>query len=129
MKLNEEKKLNIAVIGAGFWGRNLVRNFHQLGVLKTVCDSDGRIRKQVLKDYPGTVIASQEKEIFEDQAIDAVVIATPAITHHRLALASLNSGKHVFVEKPLALTYEEGRQLVDLARMKGKTLFVVHILH
>lgn len=129
MQLNEDKKLSVAVIGAGYWGKNLVRNFHQLGVLKTVCDADSKIRKQIAKDYPETLVVSKEKEIFDDKSIDAVVIAAPAITHYNLAMEALNSGKHVFVEKPLALTYEEGRKLVDVASKKGKTLFVGHILH
>jgi UDP-2-acetamido-3-amino-2,3-dideoxy-glucuronate N-acetyltransferase len=120
---------NIAVIGAGYWGKNLVRNFHQLGVLKMVCDADGKIRKQMTKEYPEARIVAKEKEIFDDPSIDAMVIAAPAVAHYNLAREALNAGKHVFVEKPLSLTYEDGRKLVDLAHEKGKTLFVGHILH
>jgi UDP-2-acetamido-3-amino-2,3-dideoxy-glucuronate N-acetyltransferase len=129
MQFNEEQKLSIAIIGAGYWGKNLVRNFHQLGVLKIVCDADSKIRKQMTKDYPDIRVIAKEKEIFDDKSIDAVVIATPAITHYNLAREALNAGKHVFVEKPLSLTYEDGRKLVDFAHKKGKTLFVGHILH
>ena len=121
--------MNIAVIGAGYWGKNLVRNFHQLGVLKMVCDADGKIRKQMTKEYPEARIVAKEKEIFDDPSIDAVVIAAPAVAHYNLAREALNSGKHVFVEKPLSLNYEDGGKLVDLAHEKGKTLFVGHILH
>jgi UDP-2-acetamido-3-amino-2,3-dideoxy-glucuronate N-acetyltransferase len=120
---------HVAVIGAGYWGKNLVRNFHQLGVLKTVCDADTKIRQQLAKDYPDTRIIDKEKEIFQDASIDAVVIAAPAVTHYNLAGAALNADKHVFVEKPLALTYDDGASLVNLARQKGKKLFVGHILH
>ena len=120
---------NVAVIGAGYWGKNLVRNFHQLGVLKTVCDADARNRQQLAKDYPDTPIIEREKEIFEDSSIDSVVIAAPAATHYNLTSAAINAGKHVFVEKPLALTYKDGRNLVDMAREKGTKLFVGHILH
>jgi UDP-2-acetamido-3-amino-2,3-dideoxy-glucuronate N-acetyltransferase len=120
---------HVAVIGAGYWGKNLVRNFHQLGILKTVCDADAKIRNQLAKDYPDARIIGKEKEIFKDASIDAVVIAAPAVTHYNLVTAALNAGKHVFVEKPLSLTYTEGRNLVDLAREKGKKLFVGHILH
>jgi len=120
---------HVAIIGAGYWGKNLVRNFHQLGDLKTVCDADTKIRQQLANDYPDVRIIGKEKEIFEDTSIDSVVIAAPAVTHYNLATAALNAGKHIFVEKPLALTYTEGRNLVDLAREKGKKLFVGHILH
>lgn len=129
MQISEETKLHIAVIGAGYWGKNLVRNFHQLGVLKTVCDADSMIRKKIAADYPDTSVVSIEREIFDDESIDAVVISAPAIAHYNLASEALNSDKHVFVEKPLALTYDDGRKLVDLARKKGKMLFVGHILH
>jgi len=122
-------QIAVAVIGAGYWGKNLVRNFHQLGVLKTVCDSDAKIRVQLAKDYPDAMITDKEKEIFADAAIDSVVIAAPAVTHYDLASAALNAGKHIFVEKPLALTYKDGSSLVDLAREKGKKLFVGHILN
>jgi len=119
----------IAVIGAGYWGKNLVRNFHQLGVLKMVCDADVKIRKQMTKEYPEVRIVTKEKDIFDDPSIDAVVIAAPAVAHYNLSREALNAGKHVFVEKPLSLNYEDGENLVNLAREKGKTLFVGHILH
>jgi len=129
MKLDQEKKLNIAIIGAGYWGINLVRNFHQLGVLKVVCDADIKVRKQIEKEYPGTSVVSNEKEIFDDPSIEAIVIAVPAIGHYKLAMEALNNGRHVFVEKPLALSYEDGCKLVDLAHKRRKVLFVGHILH
>ncbi len=127
--VGETVRPSVAVIGAGYWGKNLVRNFHQLGVLKTVCDADTNIRQQLNKDYPDIHVTNKEKEIFEDQTIDAVVIAAPAATHYTLAAAAFNAGKHVFVEKPLSLTYADGSKLVDLARHQGKKLFVGHILN
>ena len=120
---------HIAVIGAGYWGKNLVRNFHQLGALKAVCDADNKIQKQMAKKYPEVRIVGKEKEIFDDKSIDAVVIATPAATHYALAREALSAGKHVFVEKPLSLTYADGQRLVDFAHEKGTMLFVGHILH
>ena len=119
---------NIAIIGAGYWGKNLVRNFHQMGVLKTVCDADDKIRKQLKKHYPDVGIIGKEKEIFEDASIDGVVIAAPAVAHYNLAMAALNAGKHVFVEKPLSLNQNDGEKLVCLAAERKKTLFVGHIL-
>ena len=120
---------NVAIIGAGYWGKNLVRNFDQLNVLKVICDPSRQIRKQMAKDYPDIRVTDNEKEILEDAAIDAVVIAAPAAKHFEIASAALNADKHVFVEKPLSLTYNDGERLVALAREKGKKLFVGHILH
>jgi UDP-2-acetamido-3-amino-2,3-dideoxy-glucuronate N-acetyltransferase len=119
----------IAVIGAGDWGKNLVRNFHQLGTLKSISDTDRRIQKRLAQEYPGLHIVANAGSIFDDPSIDAVVIATPAATHYDLAGEALRSGKHVFVEKPLSLTYNDGKKLVDLARETGRTIFVGHILH
>jgi UDP-2-acetamido-3-amino-2,3-dideoxy-glucuronate N-acetyltransferase len=123
------KTKSIAILGAGYWGKNLVRNFHQLGVLKTIGDADSKIRKQMANDFPDVRIVAKEDDIFDDKSIDAVVIATPAVTHYDLAARTLTAGKHVFVEKPLSLIYEDGKKLVDLAHEKGKTIFVGHILH
>ncbi|MEI7635904.1 MAG: Gfo/Idh/MocA family oxidoreductase [Syntrophus sp. (in: bacteria)] len=125
----EEKKIKIAVIGAGYWGKNLVRNFHQLGVLKVICDADRKIQAQMRKDYPDVSCINQLDGALNDPSITAVVIATPAVTHFALAAQALEGGKHVFVEKPLAVTYDEGRQLVAKARNTRKILFVGHILH
>jgi UDP-2-acetamido-3-amino-2,3-dideoxy-glucuronate N-acetyltransferase len=120
--------IRVAVVGAGYWGKNLVRNFHQLGALAAVCDGSPAILEQVKKDYPGTSVTGDFKKILKDRTIQAVVLATPAATHSRLAGDALRAGKHVFVEKPLALTYGEGEKLVRLAGEAGKTLFVGHIL-
>lgn len=125
MKNNTE----VAVIGAGYWGKNLVRNFHQLGVLKVICDADRKIQSQMLKDYPDVSCVDEFDALLHDPSITAVVIATPAVTHFNLAGRALDAGKHVFVEKPLSVTYDEGRQLVEMAHSAGKILFVGHILH
>lgn len=119
---------NIAVIGAGYWGKNLVRNFHQLGVLKTICDHYSAIHQMMAKDYPDTLVTDDFNALLSDPAIQAVVIAAPAAQHYTLATQVLDAGKHCFVEKPLALTYEEGVALVRLAEAKKKILFVGHIL-
>jgi len=119
---------NIAVIGAGYWGKNLVRNFHQLGVLKSICDQSSAIHQQMAKDYPNTSVTDDFNLVLRDPSIQAVVIAAPAVQHHALATQALHAGKHVFVEKPLALTYAEGESLVQLADIKKRILFVGHIL-
>jgi UDP-2-acetamido-3-amino-2,3-dideoxy-glucuronate N-acetyltransferase len=121
-------KKNIAVIGAGYWGKNLVRNFHQLGVLKTVCDGAQPVREQMGETYAGITITDDVQEVFADTNIKGVVIAVPAALHYELVDKALRAGKHVFVEKPLSLTYGEGEKLVNLAAQQGKILFVGHIL-
>ncbi|MBE0557692.1 MAG: Gfo/Idh/MocA family oxidoreductase, partial [Proteobacteria bacterium] len=120
---------SIAVIGAGYWGKNLVRNFHQIGALNVICDGDREIQSQMHKDYPDVCCTDNFDALLSDPSLAAMVIATPAVTHFALAAKALEAGKHVFVEKPLAVTYDEGRQLVDIARSAGKILFVGHILH
>jgi len=120
---------HIAVIGAGYWGKNLVRNFHQLGVLKTVCDGAQPVRDDMAKAYPDVSVTAAPAAVLADPAITGVVIAAPAALHHELAAQALNAGKHVFVEKPLSLTRTDGEALVRLAAQKQKTLFVGHILH
>jgi UDP-2-acetamido-3-amino-2,3-dideoxy-glucuronate N-acetyltransferase len=119
----------IAIIGAGYWGKNLVRVFHQLGVLKTICDGTPVIREEMAKNYPAVSVTGDYNKILKDKNINGVVIATPAALHHELAEKALHAGKHVFVEKPLSLTYAEGEKLVKLAGQKKKILFVGHILN
>ena len=129
----EHRTLNIehsvAVIGAGYWGKNLVRNFHQLGVLKTICDGAHNIREDMAKTYPDVAVIDDINGVLQDTDIQAVVIAAPAALHYDIAEKALNAGKHVFVEKPLSLNQTDGEKLVRLAAQKQKTLFVGHILH
>lgn len=120
--------IRVAVVGAGYWGKNLVRNFHQLGALAAVCDGSAAVREQVKKDYPGIVATDDLKKLLKDGKIQAVVLATPAVTHFQLAEQALRAGKHVFVEKPLSLTHGDGEKLVRLAGEMERTLFVGHIL-
>ena len=120
---------NIAVIGAGYWGRNLVRNFHELGVLKTICDGAQTVRDEMARTYPEAAVTAAVTDVLADPAVTGVVIAAPAALHFELATAALQAGKHVFVEKPLALTRADGAALVHLAAQCRRTLFVGHILH
>jgi UDP-2-acetamido-3-amino-2,3-dideoxy-glucuronate N-acetyltransferase len=119
---------NIAVIGAGYWGKNIVRNYHELGVLKIICDSSDSTRRQMKKDYPDTIVTGDFDDVLKDNDIQGIVVAAPAELHYDLTKKALSSDKHVFVEKPLALTHKEGVELVKLADEKGKILFVGHIL-
>jgi UDP-2-acetamido-3-amino-2,3-dideoxy-glucuronate N-acetyltransferase len=119
---------NIAVIGCGYWGKNLVRVFNELGVLKYICDSNTeRLNSESLK-YPALNTAPSVDIVLQDRLVDSVVLATPAFTHYSLAKQCLLSGRHVFVEKPLALKVEEGAELVALAKEMDKILMVGHVL-
>jgi len=106
----------------------LVRVFHELGVLQTICDSDKKVLKERLKVYPEVETTTNFSEVLNDKAITAVVIAAPAATHYTLAKQALLSGKDLFVEKPLALNMKEGEELVTLAKKEKRILMVGHLL-
>lgn len=120
--------MNIAVLGCGYWGQNLVRNFFQLGVLRLVCDPAEAGRTRAAQLAPGVEICDRFDAVFQHREIDAVVLATPAETHHRLAIAAARAGKDVLVEKPLALTYQEGLEMKAEAEKAGRVLMVGHLL-
>jgi UDP-2-acetamido-3-amino-2,3-dideoxy-glucuronate N-acetyltransferase len=119
---------NIAVVGSGYWGKNLVRNFAELGALHTVCDTDPAVTGKVKEQYPDLNICSDYRRVLQDDAVKGVVIAAPAVLHHPMAKAALQAGKDVFVEKPLALRIEQGRELVELAEKHNRILMVGHLL-
>jgi predicted dehydrogenase len=119
---------NIAVLGCGYWGQNLVRNFFHLGVLRLVCDPAEAGRTRAGQIAPGVEVCATFDGVFERKDIDAVVLATPAETHHKLAIAALRCGKDVLVEKPLALTYREGIEMEREAVAAGRILMVGHLL-
>lgn len=119
--------MSIAVVGSGYWGKNHVRNFLQLGALGMVCDAteSGRATaKQIAPDVP---VVSDLNEVLASD-VKGVVIATPAATHFDVSKRALQAGKDVLVEKPLALTFEEGAELVEVARRHGRILMVGHVL-
>ena len=118
----------IAVVGTGYWGKNLVRNFHELHALAAVCDSDDERLRAIGEQYPGPQVTTSYGEILRDATIQGVVIATPAETHAALVREALLAGKDVLVEKPLCLSVEEGRTLVELARERQRILMVGHLL-
>jgi len=117
----------IAVIGSGYWGQNLVRNFHELGALECVCDVREVALTEARTKY-NVRTATEFNSILEDPAVDGVVIAAPAAQHYDLARRALNCGKDVYVEKPLSLRVEEGDELVQLATERHRILMVGHIL-
>lgn len=120
---------SVAVIGSGYWGKNLVRNFHQLGALKMICDKNETVLANFKNQYPRLDVCSALTDVLARKDIGGVVIATPAETHFTLAREALLAGKHVFVEKPLSLNEEDAQKLVELAAQNQLTLMVGHLLH
>jgi UDP-2-acetamido-3-amino-2,3-dideoxy-glucuronate N-acetyltransferase len=121
-------KRNIAVIGCGHWGKNLVRNFYELKSLAAICDIDEKTLKSFQEEYADLHLYNDHQELLKSLEIEAVVISTPAATHYSLAKQALQAEKDVFVEKPIALKYKEGEELVSLAKEKDRILMVGHIL-
>jgi predicted dehydrogenase len=120
--------IRIGVIGYGYWGPNLVRNFSDLQTAKVTMVSDLRRDRlaQVERRFPGTRTTTDANEMIADSSVDAVVIATPVDYHYPLAMAALQAGKHVLVEKPLASSSEEAARLIDQAASRRLVLMVDH---
>ncbi len=121
-------KQSLALIGVGYWGKNLARNFNALGVLHTLCDSQQSTLQSYGAEYAGVKKTASWEAVLADRAITRVAIATPAVTHYALVRAALLEGRDVFVEKPLCLDENEGQDLVNLAEKTGRILMVGHLL-
>jgi predicted dehydrogenase len=122
------KPVNVAVVGLGYWGPNLVRNLHELDAaeVSVVCDAREEQLATIGRRYPAVQLTTDYATVLADPMVDAVALATPVGTHHALALAALEAGKHVFVEKPLAASSAEAGELLDVARRNGLTLMPGH---
>ena len=118
----------VAVMGSGYWGRNLVRNFHALGALRMVCDSNEEILPALRSQYAGVKITPSFVEVLADPTVQGLVIATRASLHASMVRQALLADKDVLVEKPLALTEKDGEGLVQLAEQRGRVLMVGHLL-
>src|SRR6184192_674070 len=121
-------KVNVAVVGVGYWGRNLVRNFYELGALAALCDARDAAESTCREQYTDVRFHPDFREVLSDPCVDAVALATPAVAHFEMAKAALEAGKDVFVEKPLAIDVKHGECLVKLAEEKRRILMVGHIL-
>lgn len=119
-------KKNIAVVGCGYWGKNLVRNFSELEVLSSICDPDTEIANKYAGQY--NVKNSSFIEIINDLNIKGVVLAVPAPLHASMAIEAMNKGKHVFVEKPLAMNETEAELMITTAKKNNVKLMVGHLL-
>jgi len=124
----EKDHVSVGVIGSGYWGKNLVRNFNDLGALSQVCEPDPETRRTLAAKYPMVRLTESVDELLAADEIRAVVIAAPARTHGELTRRALLAGKDVFVEKPLCLSIDEGHDLVNLAKRKGRLVMVGHLL-
>jgi UDP-2-acetamido-3-amino-2,3-dideoxy-glucuronate N-acetyltransferase len=123
--------INVAVIGCGKWGTNLIRVFHELSDSNLVAccnlSNEGRLCK-LKEQYPRIKVTQNLDNILDDQNITAVVIATPDNTHFDIGMKALKANKHTFVEKPLATSFQQTLELVKVAKKKGKVLMVGHIM-
>lgn len=118
----------LGLIGLGYWGKNILRNLYELGVLHTACDSDPCTIADRKKLFPDTNYTTSFEEMLSNPDIKAVAIATPAATHYGYVKQALFAGKDVYVEKPLALTVRDGQEIVDIAEKGKRVLMVGHIL-
>jgi predicted dehydrogenase len=119
---------SIAAVGAGAWGKNIVRTLHQMGALHSIVEPSPALRDAASTACPGVPAVSHISEILGNDSIRAVTLATPAPTHHSLAKACLLAGKDVFVEKPMTLTAAEAEDLVTTADQLGRVLMTGHLL-
>lgn len=118
----------LALIGCGYWGRNLARNFHDLGCLHTICEANREVHPQLGEMYPEVLLESDAEAVLANPEIRMVAIAAPAAHHYDLTRTALAAGKDVFVEKPFCLRASEGRKLKDIADKEGRILMVGHLL-
>jgi predicted dehydrogenase len=126
--ISDKKLLNIGVVGCGYWGPNLIRNFRQSPDcnLKVLCDASESRLSHMRRLYPELATTQKFEDLLSNSELDAVVIATPLRFHYTMAKAALNAGKHVFIEKPMARTEAEAAELVSLAERQGLVLMVGH---
>lgn len=121
-------ELKVAVVGSGYWGKNLVRNYHRTGALKMICDTNEVALANFKEQYPEVETVLSYADVLSNDEIDGIVIATPAETHFNLAKEALLVGKHVYVEKPLVLDEQEAAELIKIAEEKKLILMVGHLL-
>ena len=121
-------KINVGLVGCGYWGPNLIRNFRQSSDcnLKVICDASEERLSHMRMLHPGVDMTVRYEDLLTWPELDAIAIATPARFHHQMAKAALEAGKHVFIEKPLARTVAEAEELIELACNKGLVLMVGH---
>jgi predicted dehydrogenase len=130
MEALSDEPLTIGLAGLGYWGPNLARNFDALpgAEVRYLADRDETRLERYSRRYPQALTTTRFEDLLEDESLAAVVIATPVVTHHELARQALQAGKHIFVEKPLALSAEAAEELVALAKEQARVLLPGHLL-
>ena len=125
-----DSPIELAVVGLGHWGKNVVRSFSVASGcnLAYVCDSSARTLKRYQALYPEATATEEYAAVLEDPKVDAVALVTPAPSHYEMAMSALRAGKHVYVEKPLTLTVEHAEKLVETAAREDRKLMVGHLL-
>jgi predicted dehydrogenase len=120
--------IRVAAVGAGYWGPNLIRNLSELpgAELRVICDEDEERLRKIGRRYPGVALVTDLEAVLADEEIDAVILATPAGLHYEHGLAAMRAGKDVLLEKPLAMSVADGKQLVEFAEREGRILMVGH---
>lgn len=128
--MSQDRPINIAQVGIGYWGKNLLRNFAGLPNVNVVaaCDQQADVVNRVADQYPGISTTSRFQDLLNNDTVEAIVVATETPHHFEMAQAALQAGKHVFVEKPMAQTVEEAERLVELAEANDRRLMVGHLL-
>ncbi|PYM99089.1 MAG: oxidoreductase [Candidatus Rokuibacteriota bacterium] len=120
--------IRIGVLGYGYWGPNIVRNFRSLGGCEVamVCDRSPAALKRLKQAHPDQAVTTDPSELLTSATVDAVAVVTPVCTHFELAKAALENGKHVFIEKPFTSTTRQAEELVELAARKNLRIMVDH---
>lgn len=127
---DDRTSVRVGVVGLGYWGPNLARNFAAIDgcELAWLCDDSEQVRTKLASAFPGVQATGEIEQLLADPALDAVVLATPVPTHSELAVRALEAGKHCFVEKPLATTVADAQRAVNAADEAGRILMVGHLL-
>jgi predicted dehydrogenase len=126
--MNEPGRIRVGQVGLGYWGPNLARNFDLLGDLRWLCDLDEEQLAAIGRRLPNAQLTTEYDDLLNDPEVDAIVVATPVPTHALLAKQALEAGKHVFVEKPLAMNAADAEELVALAAERDLVLMPGHLL-
>lgn len=124
--MGNDGDMSVAVIGCGYWGKNLVRDFHKLGALSAIADNDDEQAKAMASQYD--VPAMDIEQILADGSIKGIVIAAPAEYHAELAMRGFSAGKHVYVEKPISLSIEDAEAMIEASKKADRILMVGHLL-
>ena len=123
-----QRSINIAVVGLGYWGPNIVRNFYSVENARvvSVCDKESKALRRTERYYPGIKTTTDYDDIVSSSEVDAIAIVTPVSTHYELAIKALKNGKHVFIEKPFTSTVDQAKELIEIADRKNLIIMVDH---